>query len=628
MSAKMIDNSPADASSRILLDVLRREGQQTVFDRFQRQQPSCKFGVEGVCCTLCSDGPCQISKGAERGVCGASADLIVARNLLLKCAQGTAANVYHARNVALALKAAGEGNGAVAIRAPERLAELAARLELGGGASRTGQAAAVGRFFLDEINGNDFDPMRLLRSVAPAKRLAVWEKLGILPGGPHSEIATGLAKAATHGSSDVVDLLLHCLRLGIANEAAGLWGISTLQDILLGAPELADAEVDLGVLDAEAVNVVMHGHQPLLAVAVLEAARTPAVQAAARQAGARNGLKVFGSMCGGQQLAGFRRRYADVFHGQIGGWIQQELMLATGAVDVLAMDYNCVVPGLAELGAKYHTRLVTTDLAIRQAGVDRMESAPGQIGDSANRILAMAIEAFGKRGRVDIPAGRHRAMVGFTTENVVSALGGSVKPLVDAIASGSIRGVAAVVGCTTVREGQSGRNTVKLVQELIRRDILVIGAGCATGVMQTADLMSRDAVSAAGPGLAAVCRSLGTPPCLSYGSCTDIGKIIGTVIAVADALGVDIPALPVVASAPEHLEQKAVADAFSAVAYGLTLHLAPAPPVLGSALVTRILTHDVESLTGGKVFVELDPVSAVDAMEKHIATKRRALGLP
>lgn len=626
MGSTHADNTPPDASSQELLAQLRRDGGSAVFDRFPRQQPACKFGVEGSCCTLCNDGPCQISKVAPRGVCGASEDLIVARNLLLRCAQGTAANVYHAHNVARAVEAAGLGTGAVVVRGEPQLQALARRHGLKG-KDRRGLAKAVGRFFLDQLGASDFEPLRLVEESAPPQRLAVWRKLGIVPGGPNSEVCTALAKAMAHGNSDVVDLLLHCLRLGIANEAAGLGAIASLQDVLLGPPQLVDAEVDLGVLDPDAVNVVMHGHQPLFAVAVMELAKTSAVQETARRAGARHGLKIYGSMCGGQQLAGFRQRYADVFFGQIGGWIQQELMLATGAVDAVAMDYNCVLPGLAELASRYHTRLVTTDQAIRQAGVERLEAEPASMGEAARKLLAMAIEAFGKRGQVNIPRGRHRAMVGFTTENVVDALGGSVKPLVDSLTSGSLKGIAAVVGCTTVREGHSGRSTVALVRELIRRDILVIGAGCATGALQAADLMNLEANAQAGKGLAAVGRRLGTPPCLSYGSCTDIGKVIGTVAALADALGVDIPALPVVASAPEHLEAKAVADAFSAVAYGLTLHLAPAPPVLGSALVTRILTRDVEGLTGGRVFVELDPVAAADAMERHILSRRASLGL-
>ncbi|MBM3706705.1 MAG: carbon monoxide dehydrogenase, partial [Actinobacteria bacterium] len=199
--------------------------------------------------------------------------------------------------------------------------------------------------------------------------------------------------------------------------------------------------------------------------------------------------------------------------------------------------------------------------------------------------------------------------------------------LVDAIAGGSVKGVAALVGCTTVREFQSGRHIVGLAEELIKKDILVIGAGCCSSAMQNADLMNLDAGKKAGSNLSGLCSALGVPPCLSYGSCTDIGKIINTAVAIADELGVDVPDLPVCASAPEYMEQKAVADAFTAVAFGLTLHLSPAPPVFGSPAVTKILTEVVEGLTGGKVFVDLDPCETAVKIEAHINNKREKLGL-
>ncbi len=620
-------NQPADPLSEYMYEVARKDGMTTIYERFAAQQPQCAFGTLGVCCTLCTDGPCQITRKASRGVCGATADLIVARNLLAKCAQGTAANVYHARNVARTLQAVGEGRADYRIQEPEKLRAVAAKFGLDQG-SDLDVARRFGEFFIQQINGNDYEPMKLVEVLAPPKRLAVWRKLGIVPGGPNSEVATGLSKSMTNVNNDVVDLLLHCLRMGIANEYAGLFGITTIQEILTGTAKPNAGAVNIGVLDPDAVNVMMHGHQPLLAIKVLEAARNPDWQAKARQAGAKNGLKVYGSLCEGQQIFNIAAEYKDVFYGQIGNWIQQELVLATGAVDVLAFDYNCLMPSMAEQFApKYHTHLISTDKVIRQAGVERLEFEPHKAAEIAEAILARAVEAFGKRGAVNVPPTKQTAIAGFTTESVVGALGGTVQPLVDAIAGGQVKGIAALVGCTTVREGESGAHIATLASQLIERDVLVIGAGCCSSAMQNADLMGSESAKHAGDGLASVCGALGVPPCLSYGSCTDIGKIIGTAVAVADALGVDVPDLPVVASAPEYMEQKAVADAFTAVAFGLALHLSPAPPVLGSPLVTRILTQDVESLTGGRVFVETDPVKAADAFLAHIDAKRAKLGL-
>lgn len=623
---KTIRNQPADELSLYLYKSTRADNMETIYERFAKQQPQCAFGTLGVCCTLCTDGPCQITRKADRGVCGATADLMVARNLLMKCAQGTAANVYHARNVARTLAAAGNGKSDFSIKDPKKLETVAAAFGFSGSAEEL--AGDFGNFFIDQINSNDYQPLELIEKLAPKKRLEVWKKLGIVPGGPNSEVATGLSKGMTNVNNDPVDLLLHCLRLGIANEYAGLFGITTMQEILTGTADPNKGEVNIGVLDADAVNVIMHGHQPLLAIKVLELAREKTWQDKAKALGAKNGLKIYGSLCEGQQLFNIASEYKDVFFGQIGNWIQQELVLASGAVDVLAFDYNCIMPTISEEYAeKYHTKLISTDKVIRQAGVQQMEFEPDNALEIAGNILQAALESYPRRGKVTIPEVKHTATAGFTTESVVEALGGSIQPLIDKIVSGEVLGVTAVVGCTTVREFQSGNHIVTLAEELIKRNILVIGAGCCSSAMQNAELMGPEAAAKAGTTLSAVCTSLGVPPCLSYGSCTDIGKIIATGVAIAETLGVDVPDLPIAASAPEYMEQKAVADAFTAVAFGLTLHLSPAPPVLGSPLVTKILTEDVESLTGGKVFVELDPIEAANKIEARIREKRKGLGL-
>ncbi|MGM0365786.1 MAG: anaerobic carbon-monoxide dehydrogenase catalytic subunit [Actinomycetota bacterium] len=627
MDSKNRSNIPYDELSAYMYNVAKKDGMDTIYERFAKQQPQCSFGTMGICCTLCTDGPCQITRKAGRGVCGATADLIVTRNLLAKCVQGTVANVYHARNVAKTLEAVGQGKADYQIKEPEKLKALAEKFGIKD-KDINKVARDFGQFYINQINSNDYTPLELVKVLAPPKRLKCWQDLGIVPGGPNSEAATALSKSMTNVNNDVTDLLLHCLRLGIANEYAGLFGITTMQEILTGTAKPVEGEVNIGILDADAVNIIMHGHQPLLAIKVLEIARDKKWQQKAKQAGAKNGLKIYGSLCEGQQMFNITSEYKDIFYGQIGNWIQQELILATGAVDVLAFDYNCVMPTISEeFAPKYNTKLISTDKVIRQAGVERLEFEPDRAAEIAEKIIAKAIESFGNRGEVNVPQVKHSAVAGFTTESVVDALGGSVKPLADAIASGSAKGVAAIVGCTTVREFQSGRHIVGLAQELIKKDILVIGAGCCSSAMQNADLMSAQAGDKAGKNLSGLCSSLGVPPCLSYGSCTDIGKIIQTSVAIADYLDVDVPDLPVCASAPEYMEQKAVADAFTAVAFGLALHLSPAPPVLGSPTVTRILTEDVEKLTGGRVFVDMDPVKSAEKIEAHINKKRQNLGL-
>jgi anaerobic carbon-monoxide dehydrogenase catalytic subunit len=628
MSQSNKSSKTYDQLSGYMYEVTRKDGMETIYERFAKQQPQCSFGSMGICCTLCTDGPCQITRKASRGVCGASADLIVTRNLLAKCVQGTVANVYHARNVARTLLAVGEGKADYTIKEPQKLRDIAQKFGIDSKKDIKDIAREFASFFIDQINSNDYTPLELVKVLAPKKRYEVWKNLDILPGGPNSEAATALSKSMTNVNNDVVDLLLHCLRLGIANEYAGLFGITTMQEILTGTAKPVESSVNIGILDPDSVNIIMHGHQPLLAIKVLETARDQKWQQKAREAGAKNGLKIYGSLCEGQQMLNIASEYKDIFYGQIGNWIQQELILATGAVDVLAFDYNCVMPTISEeFAQKYHTKLISTDKVIRQAGVERMEFEPDKANEIAQNIILRSLESFSQRKEVNIPSVKQSAMGGFTTESVADALGGSVQPLIDAISNKTVKGIAAIVGCTTVREYQSGRHIVTLAEELIKRDILVIGAGCCSSAMQNAELMDVKAKDRAGRNLSGLCSALGVPPCLSYGSCTDIGKIIQTAVIIAEELGVDVPDLPVVASAPEYMEQKAVADAFTAVAFGLSLHLSPAPPVLGSPLVTRILTEDVQKLTGGRVFVDLDPVGTAEKIEAHIQDKRKKLGL-
>ncbi len=620
-----VETKIADELTRTMYNKMREDGFDTIYERFAAQQPQCGFGANGICCTLCTDGPCQITRKASRGVCGADADLIVARNLTFKCLQGTVANVYHARNVARTLKAVGEGKSDYTIKDTQKLQQIASTFGYVGDERQL--AKSLGEFFIQQINSNDYEPLKLVEKMALPQRLEIWKKLDIVPGGPNSEAATALAKCMTNVNNDPIDLLLSCLRLGIANEYAGLFGITSLQEVLVGTASPNICNVNIGTIDEKSVNILAHGHQPLLAIKVLELARDKELIEKAKKAGA-TGIKVYGSLCEGQQIFNIASNYSDVFAGQIGNWIQQEFILATGAIDVMFFDYNCVMPTMIELAKKYHTKMISTDKTIRQrSDTERLEFEPERASQIARRIIELAIESFTKRDKTYIPQKKISAMAGFTTESVVSALGGTVQPLIDAIVSKKVKGVAAVVGCTTVREFQSGYHITKMTEELIKRDILVIGAGCCSSALQNANLMHPESKKSAGKGLNEICGALGIPPCLSYGSCTDIGKIIDTVAAIAKTLNVDIPVLPVVASAPEYMEQKAVADAFSAVALGITLHLAPVPPVLGSKLVTEVLTDKVEGLTGGKVVVETDPIKSADKMEEIINRKRDAMGI-
>lgn len=599
----------------------------TIFDRYQDQQPQCGFGMQGVCCQLCSHGPCRITPKAPKAICGATADTIVARNLVRLAAHGAAAYSHHLEEVAETIKATALGKTPFKINDEAKLRDIAGALGLDNSKETNLLAGELADAVLNELRKSGREPLALLQAFAPESRKEAWGKLGIIPGGVHSEIRDALTKTMSNINTDPVDLLLTALRLSIATGYMGLVGTVTMQDILLGSPQLSTTEADLGAIDPCRVNILAHGHVPLMATAVLQAVQSEEMLKLAREAGA-TGIDVHGSMCTGQELMQRQTTTAQGFKSQTGNWLHQEYTVATGAIDLVMMDMNCSIPGLKEVADKFHTKLVSVDRILRMAGVeDCVDYQPEKAAEQAVELVKMAIEAYKKRGKdIFIPKNKSKVVTGFGVESILGALGGSLDPLLDAVKSGAIKGIVAVVGCTNNRNGHDTIG-VSLMKELIKKDILVINAGCMSSAAQIESLMTPEAAELAGEGLKGVCKALGIPPCLNFGSCVDIGRIGVVVTAIANILGVDPSQLPVAVSAPEYLEQKAVADGIFAVAFGLLTHLGPVPPVTGSPLVTRILTEDVESLTGGKVMVEQDPVKAAVIIESHIVSKRKALGI-
>jgi carbon-monoxide dehydrogenase catalytic subunit len=319
----------------------------------------------------------------------------------------------------------------------------------------------------------------------------------------------------------------------------------------------------------------------------------------------------------------------DVFVGLTGNWIVLEYALATGAVDLVVADMNCTPPHLKEVADKYGAEIRAVSEVLGVNGVEHLDYVPGKVAAQAQELIDLAIANYGKRKSMPHhPVARtQKIMTGFSIEAVLGALGGSLQPLLDAIVAGQIRGVAALVSCTTLKNGPHDSMTVNVAKELIKRDVLVLSAGCGNAATQTAGLNSLEAQALAGPGLRAVCEALGVPPVLSFGTCTDTGRLALLVGAVADALKVDTAQLPIVVTAPEYMEQKATIDALSALALGLYTHVSPIPQVTGSATVAKLLTEDLEGITGGLVGLAEDPVAAAEGLVAHIDKKRKALGL-
>lgn len=610
---------------------IHEDGLTNVFDRFDPQEKiRCEFCTKGLSCQLCTNGPCRISDkaGAILGVCGIDRNAMSMRDMLLRNVMGTSTYTHHAYEAFRTLKSTAEGKTPFQITDMDKLKNFAGRLGVEASGAPKEIAVHLADFLIAELSRGYDEPSPMIETFAPERRRKLWRDLALYPAGVLHEIKDATASCLTNVDGDHFSLARKALRLGVACVYGAQLGLETVQDILFGTPMPHEVEVDLGIMDPDYVNVVFNGHEPWVGMATIQAARTPEVQRRAREAGAK-GLRVIGSIETGQEILQ-RTKMDEVFCGLTGNWLTIEPLLATGAVDVFAMDENCSPPWIAPYAEKYGVTLVCVSDLVRIPGVEKhLDYKPTEVAGIAEELIRLGIENFKSRhGRVRprVPARRQKAIAGFSPEAVLKALGGRLDPLVEVIKAGQIKGIVGLINCTTLSTGPHDYMTVNLARELIKRDILVVSGGCGNHGLEVAGLATLDALESAGPGLREVCGSLGIPPVLSFGTCTDTGRIAMVVSALADHLDLDTSDLPVAVTAPQYLEQKATIDGLFALAFGLYTHLSPTPPITGGPDLVRLLTEDLEGLTGGKVALGDDPSEAADGIEEHILKKRARLG--
>ncbi|WFN34231.1 anaerobic carbon-monoxide dehydrogenase catalytic subunit [Methanogenium sp. S4BF] len=615
---------------------LQEDGMSNVWDRYEAQgfgspDTRCAFCTAGARCDLCSNGPCRADATKDkRGVCGISADAMAMRMMLLRNVMGTATYHYHTDKTVKTLRETAKGNTSFTIASPEKLRNFAGRL----GLSPDGTEEEVALRICDMVE-KDFsrpvtEPSEIVRLLAPPERQETWAKLGIFPGGVHPEIMNATGSCLTNVDSSYVSLALKAMRLSVAMAYQSQIVCEYLQDVLFGIPEPHTVKVDLGVLDPDYVNILPNGHEPFLGFALIEAARNPAWQKKAQDAGAK-GIRIIANIETGQEMIQ-RWKTDEVFWGYTGNWIMQEAVLATGTVDVFVADMNCSLPLDPVYAEKYRFRLLPVSDLVAFEGIDeRLNYVPAEAREQAEKILAMGIENYPVRRREVTPVTglpTREAVVGFSPESITAALGGSLDPLLSLIKDGTIRGIVGLVSCTTLRDSGQDVHSVAVAEALIKRNLLVLSMGCGNAAMQVAGLCSPEAAAKAGGGLRGVCESLGIPPVLSYGTCTDTGRCADLIATVSDALGgVPVADLPVAAAAPEYMEQKATIDAIFALAFGLYTYVNPIPTVTGGPNLVKLLTEDLKDVTGGLLSVEPDAEKAADGILAHIEANRTKLGI-
>lgn len=613
---------------------IREDGMSNAFDRYALQDKiRCKFCLEGLSCQLCSNGPCRISEktGQTKGVCGISADAMAMRNFLLKNIMGAGTYSHHAYEAFRTLKATAEGKTPFKITDVNKLKWMCEKVGINTNQEINDMAIELAVLLEDQQIIGIEDKNIMIEAFAPKKRKELWRKLDIYPGGTVHEEQNCVASCLTNVDGSHVSLAMKALRLGIATIYNSQIGLEMVQDILFGTPTPHEVNMDLGIMDPEYVNVVFNGHQPWPGVATILKARTPEVQEKAKAAGAK-GLRIVGSIETGQELLQ-RFEIDDVFVGHMGNWLTIEPLLATGTVDVFAMEENCSPPAIDMYAEKYQVTLVSVSTIIDLPGLDeKIPYDPSKVNAMADRLIELAIENFKKRKERNIqpmvPKKIQKAIAGFSTEAVLGALGNKLDPLVDVIAAGKIKGVVALANCSTLRNGPQDWVTINLTKELIKKDILVVSGGCGNHALEVAGLCTVEAANElAGEGLKEVCNMLKIPPVLSFGTCTDTGRISMLVTALADHLDVDVSDLPIAVTAPEWMEQKATIDGIFALAYGAYTHLSPTPFMTGAPKLVELLTKKVEDVTGGKIALGDNPVEVANNIEAHIISKRKGLGL-
>lgn len=608
--------------TRNLITKARADGIETVWDRLEQQTPACVFCDKGLSCSKCIMGPCRISeKGKTHGVCGADADLTVARNLGRFIAAGAASHSDHGRDLVEVLLAIGEGKTrSYEVRDEAKLRRIAAEAGVEEkGHSVKDVAKALAERLLDDYGSRS--PGLVFLGRVPKVRKALWDKLGITPRGIDREVVEMMHRTHMGVDCDPVTLTLHSARVALSDGWGGSMVGTELSDIIFGTPTPRKAQVNLGVLKQDQVNILVHGHSPVVSEMILAAVHDPELIQKAKEAGA-TGINLGGLCCTGNEL--LMRQGIPL----AGNHLMTELAIVTGALEMIVADYQCIMPSLPSIAQCYHTVFVSTSDKAHFPGGTHMEFNWDNAREQARKAVLMAIEAFKKRdpARVNIPATPMDIMTGFSNEAVIAALGGGPGLLLDAIKSGSVRGAVGIVGCNNPRQKQDDCH-VRLAEGLIKRDILVLVTGCATSAMGKAGLMMPEAATKAGKGLAGVCRALGIPPVLHVGSCVDNSRIIHLCAVLANALGTDISALPVAASAPEWYSEKAAAIGLYAVASGVYTHLGLPPMITGSQAITHLALDGLNNVVGACFAVEPDPDKAAVLIDNHICAKRKALGL-
>jgi anaerobic carbon-monoxide dehydrogenase catalytic subunit len=623
----------ADPAAQEMLIRADELGIGTAFSRADDMAP-CNIGGAGMCCKLCGMGPCRLTKDGQTGVCGATIDTIQARNLVRAIAAGAAAHSDHGRDMSFTLKAVANGEAeGYKIRDVAKLRTVAAYYDIPVDKRAPEEIANdLADLYISQFGQQRGEVVPVIR--APEKRQKLWRELGVVPRGIDREVVESLHRTHIGDDQDAAHLMHHAIRTAMADGWGGSMIATDISDILFGTPAPVLGQANLGVLKEDMVNVVVHGHEPTLSEMIVAASQSPDIIEYAKQAGAK-GVSLSGICCTANEI--LMRQGVPA----AGNFLHQELAILTGSVEAMVVDVQCIMQALVDLAGNFHTHIITTSPKVKLKGAMHIEFDEHKALTIAKEILRKAIDNYKNRGATQIPQVLENLVPGFSHEYINYMLGGayrgSFRPLNDAIMSGRIRGVAAIVGCNNARSKQDYLHT-HVTKELLKQDVLVVETGCgAIASAKLGLLLGEAGLDQVGPGLREVCQAIGIPPVLHMGSCVDNTRILTVLTQVVQegGLGDDIDQVPAVGLAPEWMSEKALAIATYCVASGAYVIFGGASPVSGmpdrvsdSDIVLKYISEDWEKLYGGKLEFIPEPEEMIKATLDHIDKKRAALGLP
>lgn len=625
----LISAEEVEKATNELLQTAEKVGADTWQQRVANQTPHCGFGESGMCCRICSMGPCRISKKAPRGICGCDVHGIVARNYLRFTAGGSATHSDHGRSIAHTLYGASP-DGNYKVTDSEKLLRIAR--EWGIETENRDIYDIAHEVALTGLNeyGKPFGSL-LFTQRAPKERQEIWEKEDIIPRAIDREVSQSMHMTHMGCSSDPEALVRQSLRAGLSDGWGGSMMGTEFSDILFGTPKPIDTEANIGVLEEDMVNIIVHGHDPSLSEMIVFYANDPEMIAYAKEQGAK-GINIAGVCCTSNEVA--------MRHGipMAGNFLAQENVVLTGACEAIVVDVQCIFPALGPLSKCFHTKFITTSPIARIPDSDFIEFKEETAAENAKAIVKMAIENFKNRKPelVHIPQHKSKATVGYSVEAIKKCLDGvtnshvddlgTMKPLIDAVKSGVIRGAVAMVGCNNPKVRQDVGH-IELMKKLLENDILVVVTGCSAQAAAKVGLMDKEAAKYCGEGLKRVCRLVDIPPVLHMGSCVDISRMMVLASDIAKDWGIEISQIPLVGCAPEWMSEKAVSIGNYVVATGIDTFLGVDPYTKGSDQVKGFLQSGIKDWVGANFIVNKDLDMLCNMMVEHIEEKREALGI-